>query len=164
MTVPFLYQSEPTWTITSAAFGLHNSGVEEKIWRDSHIVPFVASCLSGGILLLQAAVAIWYRPAGDASEDGLMKTTEDDNTRSRDLRSSIKNFIGSQGGNTIFVFKLARLLGSLTLFTLSVITVLNGRKAQENVRWESVFSAGNLAEVGIAVTYVRGNLLEPRKV
>ncbi|KAF8885698.1 multidrug resistance-associated ABC transporter [Gymnopilus junonius] len=119
-------------------------------WKDSLILPLAATCFSGGMLLIQAA--IWFKSARDPSEESLAKSTEED-ARPQDLRSKLKLFARSQGGPTILAFKVTRLLGCLTLFALSVVTLFAGQEAHRNGRLESVLDLSNIQEVAMAVTY-----------
>ncbi|KAF8889981.1 multidrug resistance-associated ABC transporter [Gymnopilus junonius] len=114
------------------------------------ILPLVSACLSGVLLLIQAA--FWLRSARDPSEENFAKSTEED-VRPQGLHSKLKLFARSQVGPTILAFKVTRLLGCLTSFALSVVTLFASRKANQNNPPVSIFHLSNMQEFAMAVTY-----------
>lgn len=64
----------------------------------------------------------------------------------------------SHGGPVIFGFKIARLIGCLTLFSLSLATLLL-RSVDSTHRelmwdWDKVFLLDNLSQIAISATFV----------
>ena len=123
-------------------------------WNNSLVLPLVATCLSGGILLIQALVALWTRHSRDASEE-TVKPTQEEEGGPQDLRSKLRKYAHAQGGWKIFAFKVARLLGSLTLFALSIVTLFSEQEVQQDLRLDSIFEPSNFPEIAMTVTYVR---------
>ncbi|PPQ74166.1 hypothetical protein CVT26_006770, partial [Gymnopilus dilepis] len=94
--------------------------VEEIWWKSSLILPLVIAVSSAAILVVQSIARNRYKPKNDASKP-LAKPFEDGETRRNDLQSNFRRYSDSQGGLTILTFKIARLLGCLTLLALSTL-------------------------------------------
>ncbi|PPQ73485.1 hypothetical protein CVT26_010187 [Gymnopilus dilepis] len=150
--IPFQYQSDSDWLVASSWVKLQELKIEDDAWNNSLVLPLAATCLSGGILLVQALVALWTRHSRDASEE-TVKPTQEDEGGPQDLRTKLRKYAHAQGGWKIFAFKVARLLGSLTLFALSIVTLFSEQEVQQDLRLDSNFEPSNFPEIAMTVTY-----------
>ena len=85
-------------------------------WRSSLVIPAIASLASVVLLTLQVFAQIRSESRRNASRSGCKALDASD--------AGVKGYIEKQGGLTIFSFKLARLIGSVTLFSLNLLTIL----------------------------------------
>lgn len=122
-------------------------------WRNTLFIPAVATVTSATVLLVQAASRIWSESRLDAQTRGenASKPIGDENTPPQDFNTKWTRYVQSGGGPIVFSFKIARLLGCLVLFSLSLTTLVAGKEVHEH----NGVSAANIPEITISVAFVR---------
>ena len=92
-------------------------------------------------------------------EAGSTPTAVNEDTRSNHVGRKITQHVDNHGGPVVFGFKIAQLIGCLTLFFLSLATLLlaSGDSTWQELIWDwhRVFLVNNLPQIAIAVTFVR---------
>ena len=117
--------------------------------------------MASGILLI--AHVILYsldNTRQDATEETLVALAVDEETRSNWFGRKIIPHVHSHGGPVIFGFKIARLIGCLTLLSLSLATFLlhSGDPTYGELMWDwdkfEVILLNNLPQIAISATFV----------
>ena len=115
--------------------------------------------LASGILLIAQVIScsldnLWQ----DATEEALVAFNEE--TRSNWFWRKINQHAHSHGGLIIFGFKIARLIGCLTLFSISLATLflLSGVLTDQDLMWDwdklEAFLLDNIPLIAISATFV----------
>ena len=112
--------------------------------------------MASGILLIAHAISCSFdNPRRDATEEVVVA---DEETHSNRFGLKIIQHAHSHGGPVIFGFKIARLIGCLTLFSLSLATLLLrsvDTSHQEVIwDWDKVFLLDNLSQIAMSATFV----------
>jgi len=115
------------------------------------LIPLLATLVSGGTLLLQLAIGAWRRSRHSQVDDETVKAS--DNASEAGLIGKLKAYTAAHGGVVITTFKIARLLGNLALFALSLVSIFSGSENQQ-LEWGTVLDGRHLPGVGLAITYV----------
>ena len=115
--------------------------------------------MASGILLIAHVISCSLdNPRQDASEEALVAVNEE--TRSNWFGRRIIQHAHSHGGPVIFGFKIARLIGCLTLFSLSVVTLFlrSGDSTYKELMRDwgklEVFLLHNLPQIAMSATFV----------
>ncbi|KDR83119.1 hypothetical protein GALMADRAFT_238944 [Galerina marginata CBS 339.88] len=159
VTTPFLQQTESSWLFASHSIKIQAFKPESDAWNNSLLIPVGTAFLSGTFLLLQAAKSAWKKTHINHGDEVASKSSTDEDALPGDISSKIKRYAQSQGGSTVFSFKVARLMGCLTLFALSVATLLVRQEVQQDTHGGSVFQPDNIPEISVAITYWYTSLL-----
>lgn len=119
------------------------------------MIPLLATLVSGGTLLLQLAIGAWRRPRHSQADDGTAKAAvlSPVNASEDGLTNKLKTYTVAHGGVVITAFKIARLLGNLALFALSLVSIF-GDSERQQIDWDSALDGRHLPNVGLAITYV----------
>lgn len=105
--------------------------------------------MASGILLIAHVISCSFDNARqDATEEALVAVNEE--TRSNWFGRKIIQRAHSHGGPVIFGFKIARLIGCLTLFSLSLATLFQHAGDLEL----EVFLLDNLPQTAMYLTFV----------
>ena len=113
--------------------------------------------MASGILLIVHVISCsLYNSRRDSTEEALVAINEE--TRSNRFGHRIIQHVHSHGGPVIFGFKVARLIGCLTLFSLSLATLLL-RCADSTYQglmreWGKKFLLDNLRQIAMSATFV----------
>ena len=125
-------------------------------WKDTLLIPSFAAVASGILLIAHFISCSFDSPQRDATEEVLLAVNEE--TRSNWFGRKIIQHVHSNGGPVIFGFKIARLTGCLTLFSLSLATLLLrsvDTTYHELMRdWDKKDSLDNLPQIAISTTFV----------
>lgn len=114
--------------------------------------------VSGILLITHVILCSLENPRQDVTEEALVVVNED--TRSNWFGRKIIQHAHTHGGPVIFGFKIARLIGCLTLLSLSLLTLLlrSGDSTYQELMWDwdkiEAFLLGNLPQIAISATFV----------
>lgn len=107
---------------------------------------------SGTLLVVQAVLYSWNNSRQNTTEETSVAESEE----ARSNRFGRK--IAQHGGPVIFGFKIARLIGCLTLFSLSFATLFldSGRPSHQGLvlDWDRLFLVDNLPQIAMIITFV----------
>ena len=106
--------------------------------------------MASGILLIAHAISCSFdNPRRDATEEVVVA---DEETHSNRVGLKIIQHAHSHGGSVIFGFKIARLIGCLTLFSLSLATLL--LRSEDSTHQELMWNWDNLSQIAMSATFV----------
>ena len=113
--------------------------------------------MASGILLVAHVISCSFdNPRRDTTEGVLMAVNEE--SRWNRFRRKIIQHTHNHGGPVIFGFKIARLIGCLTLFALSLTTLIlrsvDSTHPERMWDWDKVFSLDNLSQIALSATFV----------
>jgi hypothetical protein len=112
---------------------------------------------SGILLVVQAISSSWTHSPQDVTAEVLVPLNEE--THLNRFGSKLTQYARNHGGLAIFGFKIAQLIGCLTLFSLSLATLLLNSvdSTHQKVMWDwgRIFLADNLPQMAMAITFVR---------
>ncbi|KAF8803433.1 multidrug resistance-associated ABC transporter [Phlegmacium glaucopus] len=158
-TTRFVVQAGPDWFSRPLA-----SMESENLWKDTLLIPLITAVVSGTLLVAHALSYSWNNSRWNTAED-TCSTSVATNEESRSTRfgHKINQQTRNHGGLIIFAFKIARLMGCLALFALSLATLLlhPGRSTHQGLILDRdrVFLVDNLSQVAMAVTFLYTSLL-----
>ena len=115
---------------------------------------------SGSLLVVHAASYSWNNSLRTITEDiGSASLASNGETRSRlnQFGHKVIQHARNHGGLVIFGFEIARLVGCLTLFSLSLATLLDSRNSTHQglmLEWDRNFLVDNLPRIAMAGTFV----------
>ena len=120
------------------------------------LIPSITAVASGILLIAHVIFCSFNNQRRDAIEEVSGPVNEE--TRSHWFGRKIIQHVHSHGGPIIFGFKIARFIGCLTLFSLSLATLLL-RSAHSTYRelmwdWDKVLLLDNLPQIAMAATFV----------
>ena len=122
-------------------------------WKDTLLVPFIAAMASGILLIAHVVSCSLNNPRRDATEEVLVAVNEETH-RSNWFGRKIIQHVYSHGGPVIFGFKIARLIGCLTLFSSSIATLLlHSHSAYQGDR-DIAFFLNNSPQIAMSATFV----------
>ena len=128
-------------------------------WKNTLFIPLIATLASGILLITHVIFDSRINSRRNITEEaGSTTTAINEETRSNRVGRKISQHADNHGGPVIFGFKIAQLIGCLTLFFLSLATLLlvTGDSTQELIwDWHRVFLVNNLPQIAMAVTFVR---------
>ncbi|KDR71021.1 hypothetical protein GALMADRAFT_254171 [Galerina marginata CBS 339.88] len=136
VTTPFLQQTESSWLFASHSIKIQAFKPENNA---RCCFPF------GEFLLLQAAKLAWKKSHINHGDEVASKSSTDEDALPTDISSKIKRYAQSQGG--------------LTLFALSVATLLMRQEVQQDTQGGTAFQQDNIPEISVAITYRYTSLL-----
>ena len=126
-------------------------------WKDTLLIPSIAAVASGILLIAHVISCSLDNSRRDATEEVLLAVNEE--TRSNWFGRKIIQHAHSHGGPVIFGFKIARFIGCLTLFFLSLATLLLRSVDSTYLElimwdWDKVFLLDNLPQIAMSATFV----------
>lgn len=113
---------------------------------------------SGIIFIAHATLFSWRHSRRDVTEETLVVANEE--THLNWFGRKITQHTRNHGGLVIFGFKIARLIGCLTLFSLSLATLFLGPIDSTHQElhyiwdWDRIFLVDNLPQIAMAITFV----------
>jgi hypothetical protein len=123
-------------------------------WKDTLLIPSIAAVASGILLIAHVISCSLDNPRRDVAEE--VEVNEE--TRSNRFGRKIIQHLHSHGGPVIFGFKIARLIGCLTLFSLSLATLLlrsvDSTYHQLMWDWDKVLLLDNIPQIAMSATFV----------
>ena len=119
-------------------------------WKDTLFIPSIAALASGILLIAHVISCFLDNPRQDATEEVLVAVNEE--SRSNRFGRKIIQHAHSHGGPVIFSFKIARLIGCLTLFSLSLATLL--LRSVDSTHQELMWNWDNLSQIAMSTTFV----------
>jgi hypothetical protein len=125
-------------------------------WKDTLLIPSIAAVASGTLLIAHVIFCSLINQRRDAIEEVLVPVNEE--TRSHWFGRKIIQHVHSHGGPIIFGFKIARFVGCLILFSLSLATLLL-RSVHSTYQefmwdWDKVLLWDNLPQIAMSATFV----------
>ncbi|KAF9480291.1 multidrug resistance-associated ABC transporter [Pholiota conissans] len=132
----------------ASVWGILRTTYRDDAWKQPLYIPLLAAALSAVVLLSQAL----YRKLFSKQEaDSEAKFTTDASVDSiSGAPATIRVYANAQGGWVIYAFKVARLLGCLALFSLSVVGIISKKNGSQNLGWDGVI---HLPEAALVVTF-----------
>jgi hypothetical protein len=124
-------------------------------WKQLLLVPVLATLLSAVILLVQILHRRFFSNEETSPEVKSAVTTDASVVSTCGIVARIREHASTHGGLTIYAFKIARLLGCLALFSLSLVGVLAKKNGPRNLGWDVTFHADILPNVAVTITFVR---------
>ena len=118
-------------------------------WKDTLFIPSTAAVVSGVLLIAHVISCSFDNPRRDAIEEVVVA---DEETHSNRFGLKIIQHAHSHGGPVIFGFKIARLIGCLTLFSLSLATLL--LRSVDSTHQELMWNRDNLSQIAMSTTFV----------
>ena len=112
--------------------------------------------MASGILLIAHVIScsLYNNSRRDATEDELVAVDEE----TRSFGHKIIRHVHTHGGPVIFGFKIARLIGCLTLFSLSLATLFLrcANSTYQGLMWDwgKAFLLDNLRQIAMSATFV----------
>lgn len=111
---------------------------------------------SGTLLVVHAVLYSWNNSRQNTTEE--TSVAESEEALSNRFGRKITQHARNHGGPVIFGFKIARLIGCLTLFSLSFATLFldSGRPSHQGLvlDWDRLFLVDNLPQIAVIVTFV----------
>ena len=130
-------------------------------WKNTLFVPLVATVASGSLLVVRVISYSWNNSQRTTIEDtGSASLASNGEAHSRLNRFGHKviHHARNHGGLVIFGFEIARLVGCLTLFSLSLATLLLNSEHSVHqglmLDWDRIFSVDNLPQIAMTGTFV----------
>ena len=128
-------------------------------WKNTLLIPLIAAAASGTLLVAHAISYSWNKSRRNTTEDARsLSVAVTEESRSKRFGHKINQHTRNHGGPVIFAFKIARLVGCLALFSLSLATLLlhPGRSTHQGLilDWDTIFLVANLPQIAMAVTFV----------
>jgi hypothetical protein len=125
-------------------------------WKDTLLIPSIAAVASGILLIAHVILCSLNNQRRDATEEVLVSVNQE--TRSHWFGRRIIRHLHNHGGPIIFGFKIARFIGCLTLFSLSLATLLL-RSVHSTYQelmwdWDKVLLLDNLPQIAMSATFV----------
>lgn len=115
-----------------------------SIWLDERVFPTYAAAAS---ILVLALRAVWNTQA-------LRKRASNATNGSTYAQTRSASFLDRVGGPTIFFFKIARLLGTLALFGLTLLTAVHG-----GWKWVDVTAVATLVRLEVNICALRDSAM-----
>ncbi|KAF8803422.1 multidrug resistance-associated ABC transporter [Phlegmacium glaucopus] len=155
----FAVQAGQDWSSRPLAFM-----ESENLWKNTLLIPLITAGVSGTLLVAHALWYSWNSSRRNTAEDTCSTSVvASEESRSRRFGNKINQHTRNHGGLIIFAFKIARLVGCLTLFALSLATLLlhPGRSTHQglNLDWDRMFLVDNLPHVAMAATFLYTSFL-----
>lgn len=130
-------------------------------WKNTLFVPLVATVASGSLLVVHVASYSWNNPRQTITEDdgsaSLASNGGETHSRLDQFGYKIIQHARNHGGLVIFAFEIARLMGCLALFSMSLATLLDFGHSDHKglmIDWGRVFLVDNLPQIAMAGTFV----------
>ncbi|KAF8157953.1 multidrug resistance-associated ABC transporter [Crassisporium funariophilum] len=128
----------------------------ENAWLDTLVVPFFAGICSAVLLFTHVVVHSWYRSRRTALATALKSeiVSEEPRLPGR-FAYEIEQHTKDHGGLVIYCFTVARLVGCLALFSLSLASLIlkHGGSRRGDIKWDGVFSVESLPELSMVATF-----------
>lgn len=126
-------------------------------WKQLLLIPLLATLLSAVILLVQVLHRRFFSDKETSPEVKSAVTTDASVDSASGIVARIREHANTHGGLTIYAFKIARLLGCLALFSLSLVGILAKKNGPRNLGWDVIFHAEGLPDAAVTITFVRNN-------
>lgn len=122
-------------------------------WKNTLLIPLIATLISGGSLFIRVALRLWSR---SRRAQNVLKPREalSEDEAEQTMVGRLKKYSKSRGGFVIFAFKTARLLCCLALFSVSLLTIVVEERGHRNLELTGIFEGVKVSELAVAITFV----------
>jgi hypothetical protein len=140
---------------------IHPSTIHLIALHVSILFPLVVTVASGCSLVVHVISYSWNNSQWVITEDtgaASLAPNREAHSRLNQFRHKVIQHARNHGGLVIFGFKIARLVGCLTLFSLSLATLLLNSEHSAHqglmLSWDGFFSVDNLPQIAMTGTFV----------